>query len=46
MGERKEQITICIPVELKKKLQREADVLGISFNGLVTDYLWKGLEQK
>ena len=40
----REQTTIRLPAELKEKLQQEADRLGISFNGLVIDYLWKGLE--
>lgn len=42
----REQTTIRLPAELKEKLQQEADRLGISFNGLVIDYLWKGLELK
>lgn len=40
------QITIRLPSELKEKLQKEADRLGVSFNGLVIDYLWSGLELK
>lgn len=43
---KKEQTTIRLPAELKKQLQQEADKLGVSFNGLVIDYLWKGLELK
>ena len=43
---KKEQTTIRLPAKLKKQLQQEADKLGISFNGLVIDYLWKGLELK
>lgn len=31
----KEQTTIRLPVELKEKLQREADEMGISFNELL-----------
>ena len=42
----REQTTIRLPAGLKEKLQQEADRLGISFNGLVIDYLWKGLESK
>ena len=42
----REQTTIRLPAELKEKLQQEADRLVISFNGLVIDYLWKGLELK
>ena len=42
----RDQTTIRLPAELKEKLQQEADRLGISFNGLVIDYLWKGLELK
>ncbi len=38
--------TIRLPAELKEKLQQEADRLGISFNGLVIDYLWKSLKSK
>ena len=48
MGREKErvQITIRLPSELKERLQKEADRLGVSFNGLITDYLWNGLERK
>ena len=42
----KEQITIRLPSELKHKLQQQADKLGISFNGIIVDYLWRGLESK
>ena len=42
----REQTTIRLPAELKEKLHQEADRLGISFNGLVIYYLWKGLELK
>lgn len=42
----REQITIRLPAELKDKLSQEAEKLGVSFNGLVIDYLWKGLELK
>ncbi len=42
----REQTTIRLPVELKEQLQQEADRLGVSFNGLVVNYLWKVLEQK
>lgn len=31
----REQTTIRLPVELKERLQRQADKLGISFNALV-----------
>lgn len=30
----KEQTTIRLPIELKEKLQQEADAKGISFNAL------------
>ncbi len=40
------QTTIRLGAELKEKLQREADRLGISFNGLIISYLWKGLEEE
>ena len=43
---KRETTTIRLPAELKKQLQQEADKLGISFNGLVIDYLWKGLGAK
>lgn len=42
----REQTTIRLPSELKNQLQREADRLGISFNGIIIAYLWKGLEEK
>lgn len=40
------QTTIRLTSELKDKLQSKADGLGISLNGLIIDYLWKGLELK
>lgn len=48
MGREKErvQITIRLPAELKEKLQQAADQLDLSFNGLITDYLWNALERK
>ena len=42
----REQTTIRLPSELKEQLQREADRRHVSFNGLVIEYLWAGLEQK
>ena len=42
----KEQITIRLPAELKERLQHEADRRDVSFNGLVTEFLWMGLEGK
>ena len=41
----KVQTTIRLPSELKKQLELEADKRGLSFNGLIIDYLWKGLEK-
>lgn len=32
----REQTTIRLPVDLKKKLQQEADKRGESFNGIIT----------
>ena len=42
----REQTTIRLPAELKDKLRQEADRKKVSFNGLVIDYLWAGLERK
>lgn len=36
----REQTTIRLPAELKELLQKQADDIGISFNGLVIRYLW------
>lgn len=41
----REQTTIRLPVVLKKKLQQEASIKGISFNELVTIALWNVLEK-
>lgn len=41
----REQTTIRLPADLKEQLQREADKRGFSFNGLVIEYLHRGLEQ-
>ena len=40
----REQITIRLPKELKEQLQRLADEKGISFNGMVLETIYKGLE--
>lgn len=40
----REQTTIRLPVELKKKLQREADEKGISLNDVIIVRLQKGTE--
>ena len=42
----REQTTIRLPAELKQQLQQQADKMGVSFNGLVINYLWQGLESK
>ena len=39
----REQTTIRLPADLKEQLQREADKRGFSFNGLVIEYLRRGL---
>lgn len=39
----REQTTIRLPSELKEKIQKEADRLGISFNAMVLILLEKGL---
>ena len=39
----REQTTIRLPAELKKKLQQEADKIGISFNEIVIKLLNEGL---
>lgn len=36
----REQTTIRLPVELKEKVQQEADKLGISFNAMVLKILY------
>lgn len=40
----REQTTIRLPTELKEQLQREADKIDLSFNGLVNLLLAKGME--
>ena len=40
----REQTTIRLPIELKKKLQREADEKGISLNDVIIVRLQKGTE--
>ena len=42
----REQTTIRLPVELKKKLQQEADKRGISFNAIMILFLQKALEHQ
>ena len=39
----REQTTIRLPAELKEQLQREAERMGISFNGAIILHLRKGL---
>ena len=39
----REQTTIRLPVELKVKLQQEADKNGISFNAMMVWAIQKGL---
>lgn len=46
MSKEREQITIRLPLELKNKLQREADERGMSFNGLVLIILAEGLGRR
>ena len=38
-GMEKEQTTIRLPAELKKRLQQEADKIGVSFNEIVIKLL-------
>ena len=40
----REQTTIRLPIDLKKKIQQEADKIGISFNELVIKLLHEGLD--
>lgn len=40
----REQTTIRLPVELKAKLQQQADEMGASLNFVIIRYLRKGLE--
>lgn len=40
----REQITIRLSAELKKKIQQEADRKGISFNSMVIIFLVTGLK--
>ncbi len=40
----KEQTTIRLPVELKERIEKEADKRGISFNGMVNQLIYIGLE--
>ena len=39
----REQTTIRLPAELKERLQREADKIGVSFNEIVIKLLNEGL---
>lgn len=41
---RKEQMTIRLPKELKEKIEKEADKRNISFNGMVNQLIYNGLE--
>lgn len=40
----REQITIRLPAELKEQVQKQADEMGYSFNGMVVALIRKGLE--
>lgn len=40
----KEQTTIRLPEELKEKLMKEAQKMGISFNAIVIMFLFRCLE--
>lgn len=40
----REQTTIRLPAVLKRKLQQEADWLGVSFNEMVIKLLKEGLK--
>lgn len=40
----KEQITLCLPTELKKNLQQEADKKGYSITDLIMFILWDYLK--
>lgn len=40
----REQTTIRLPLELKDKLQREADRLGVSFNEMAIKLIHEGLK--
>ena len=40
----REQMTIRLPVDLKERIQREADWKGISFNAELIVLIRKGLE--
>ncbi len=41
----REQTTIRLPIDLKKKIQQEADKKGQSFNATVIIAIKKGLEK-
>lgn len=38
----REQITIRLPADLKERIQREADYMGISFNSRIVQLVKKG----
>lgn len=40
----KEQIKIRLPIELKEKIQRKADEIGIGFNAVILILIQKALE--
>ncbi len=40
----REQTTIRLPSELKEEIQKQADEMGYSFNGMVVALIRKGLE--
>lgn len=40
----REQTTIRLPAELKEKLQKQADQIGISFNEMVIKFIHVGME--
>lgn len=40
----REQITIRLPSELKERLQKEADRLGVSFNEITIKMIHEGIK--
>jgi len=40
----REQTTIRLPTDLKEQIQREADIRGQSFNGMICYMLFEALE--
>ena len=39
----REQTTIRLPSDLKEQIQKQADEMGISFNGMVLELIRQGL---